>query len=381
MDRNKLSLLLLIMLLLASACSSATSASQAKETAPWPTEGWQRNTPEAVGMDSEILADMLQRIQNVHTRVDSVVIVRHGYLVLEAYNLPYEEDELHLLYSCTKSVVSSLIGLAIEQGYIESVEAPVLSFFPDHEFKHMDADKEAMTLEDVLTMSTGLDCRDSYLYDWEGLDEMWVTEDWVQYFLDLPMIHEPGTYFEYCNSATYLLSAIIQETTGMSAHAYAQQELFNPLGITETEWKVNDQGINWGFSGLYMYPTDMAKFGYLFLNEGEWEGNQLLSPEWIAASSTSHIPATLEEGYGYQWWINEDGYYMALGYRGQFIYVIPELDLVVVMVSDEDRGNFDSPGALLKKYLIPAVVSDDPLPENPEAVAEMENYVMALSSP
>ncbi len=193
------------------------------------------------------------------------------------------------------------MGIAIDEGYIEGVDQLVLDLFPERTVTNLDADKQAMTLEDVLTMSTGLGCQDSYLYRWRGLREMERSDDWVQFMLDLPMAEEPGTQFEYCNGASFLLSAIVQETTGMNALAFANEHLFGPLGIIDVQWLSNPQGITIGWSDLYLTPHDMAKIGYLYLNEGWWDGEQVVSADWVEASTREHISAkTLQDGYGYQ---------------------------------------------------------------------------------
>jgi metal-dependent hydrolase (beta-lactamase superfamily II)/CubicO group peptidase (beta-lactamase class C family) len=356
-------------------------AKQETGRVPWPTEGWQTSTPEEQGVDSEGLATMLASIQEQDYPIDAVLVVRHGVLVLDAYRYPARPDSRHVVYSCTKSVVSALVGIALARGYIESTDQPLLSFFPDRQVAHPDARKDAMTLEDVLTMSTGLQCEDSYLYRWRGIQEMERSDDWVQFMLDLPMVEEPGTRFEYCNGASFLLSAIIQETTGQSALAFAQEYLFGPLGIEEVAWGSNPQGITIGWSDLHLRPHDMAKIGYLYLNGGRWQEGQLVPTAWVEASTSNHIPATLQDGYGYQWWIDDDGYYMALGYAGQFIFVVPELDMVVVFASDLPESDFYVPEQLLRSYVIPAVASTEPLPGNPVGLEHLTSLTQALANP
>ena len=322
----------------------------------WPTDGWQTSTPEEQGMDSEKLADMLTFIQDEDYNIDSVTIVRNGYLVTDANFYPFQPDSKHIIHSCTKSVVSALIGIAIEQGYIENEQVPVLDLFPERTVANLTAEKEAMTLEDVLNMATGLDCQDSYLYRWRGLNEMRQSQDWVQYVLDLPMAEEPGKKFEYCNGASFLLSAIIQETTGMTAFEFAEENLFSPLGISDVIWPTNPQGISIGWGELSMRPHDMAKIGYLFLNDGWWQDEQVVPVSWVEASTRKHISSrTLEDGYGYQWWVNDSGMFMALGYRGQYIVVVPEEELVVVFTSDLDDSSFFVPRDLITDYILPAV--------------------------
>ena len=374
----KRSLLLCVAVTLLAACAQATP----QAVSHWPTEGWRTSTPEEQGIDSEMLADMLGAIRNERYDIDSVLVVRHGHMVLDAYIHPFGPDQRHTIHSCTKSIVSALIGIAIDKGYIGGADQAVLDILPDRSAANLDANKEAMTLEDVLTMSTGLKCRDSYLYGWRGLNEMRASEDWVQFVLDLPMAEEPGIRFEYCNSASFLLSAIIQETTGTSAAAFAEKYLFGPLGISDVVWPSNLQGINIGWGELRMRPHDMARIGYLYLNAGQWDGKQVVPAGWVEASTRKHVSArTLQNGYGYQWWIHPSGMYMALGYAGQYIVVVPQKDMVVVFTSDLSERQFFVPQELLDDFILPAAKSSKPLPENPDGVALFESLIKALASP
>ena len=332
-------------------------------------------------MDSEMLADMLDTIQERNYNIDSVSVIRNGYMVADAYIHPFSPDSRHIIHSCTKSIISALIGIAIEEGYIESVEQPVLDFFPGRTVANLDANKKAMTLERLLTMTSGLNCRDSYLYRWRGLHQMEQSQDWVQFMLDLPMAEAPGTRFEYCNGASFLLSAIIQETAGMSALVFAEEHLFGPLGISDVEWPSNPQGITIGWGELRMRPQDMAKIGYLYLNEGQWDGKQIVPPAWVEASTRKHISATLQDGYGYQWWVADHDVYMALGYAGQFIFVVPEQALVVAFTSDLEERDFYVPQRLLNDFIIPAAKSPTALPDNPDGVALLEARIKALAGP
>ena len=382
-------LLLLIAAVLVIGCTSTTSTPELVPPSPsdsaayWPTQAWEASTPEQQGMDSETLAEMLELIEKSDYGMDSVVIVRNGFLVLDAKIYPFATfmDTKHNIFSCTKSVVSALIGIAIDEGYIEGVDQPLLDFFPDLSAANLSGGKQAMTLEHLLTMTTGLECRDSYLYDWDGLRLMMASDDWVQYMLDLPMIQAPGTRFEYCNGASFLLSAIIQETTGMPAINFAAEHLFTPLGIQEVGWDSNPQGINLGYGEMEMQPRDMAKIGYLYLNKGLWDGEQIVSTQWVEASTRQHIPATLQEGYGYQWWVDDSGIYMALGYGGQYIVVVPEKELVVVFVSDLAEVDFYLPDQLLHMYILPAAKSSRPLPENSQGVARLISSLNDLTRP
>jgi CubicO group peptidase (beta-lactamase class C family) len=357
---------------------TATPASVSARELPdyWPIGGWRTSTPEEQGIDSEKLADMLAHIQEQALDIDSVTVIRNGTMVLDATLGLFPPDSKHIIHSCTKSIISALIGIAIDQGYIESVQQPVQDLFPERSVANLTADKEAMTLEHVLMMATGLNCRDSYLYRWRGLNKMRQSPDWVQFVLDLPMAEEPGTRFEYCNSASFLLSAIIQETTGMTALEFARENLFAPLGISDVAWPANPQGINIGWGELRLRPHDMAKIGYLYLNQGMWDGEQVIPSAWIRASTREHISAeTLQDGYGYQWWIDASGVYMALGYAGQYIVVLPEKDMVVVFTSDLPENHFFVPNILTESFIIPAAASAEALPPNPDGVARLQALI------
>jgi CubicO group peptidase (beta-lactamase class C family) len=357
-----------------------TTSSNPTTTPPWPTEAWGYASPESQGMDSNVLVEMLQSIENEGIDIEALVVVRNGSIVLDATVFPFSifPDARHNVYSCTKSVVSILIGIAIDKGYIEGVDQLVLSFFPEKSIANMDARKETMTLEHLLTMSAGLNCRDSYLYRWDGLQQMMSSPNWVQFMLDLPMAEEPGSHFEYCNGASFLLSAILQEATGVNAWQFAKDHLFRPLGITDVQWPSNPQGISIGYSDLELRPEDMAKIGYLYLNDGVWDGEQIVSSAWVQASTHKYISATLQEGYGYQWWVDVSGIYMALGYSGQYITVVPEEDLVVVFVSDLAEADFYVPDQFLHRYILPSIKSSEPLPEDPRATTLLRLYQQAL---
>jgi len=319
----------------------------------WPTDGWRYAHPSEVGMDADTLDAMVEDIRRSGLGVDSAMVVKDGYVVLDEYFGAYEEDELHIIYSCTKSVVSTLIGVAIDEGLIEGTDALLLDLFPDVQPENLDEWKRSITLRDMLMMSAGFDARDSWLYEWEGLDEMHEADDAVQYVLDLPMAFEPGSRFEYTNGVSHLLSCLITEKAGVSAAEYAEEHLFNRLGITEYRWTADNRGRSWGYNSLYLTPHSMAKIGHLFLNEGKWDGTQVVPREWVEEATRHRIDANLRDGYGYQWWVDDDGYYLALGYKGQFIFVIPDHDVVAVFTSSTPE-TFDYSIQLPERFIIPA---------------------------
>ena len=317
----------------------------------WPTHGWKEKKPEDVGLDSELISSMMEDIENSGLDYDGLIVVHKGVIVAEKYYYIYQEKSLHETYSVTKSVISALVGIALQQGCIESIEDPVLAYFPDREFLNMDDQKESLTIKDFLTMSSGL------AYD---PDAMYASPDWAQYTLDEPLIYSPGESWFYSNGGPQVLSALISQSCEMDTLEFADQYLFNPLGITNYRWERNAEGNPNGSMGLELTPRDMAKFGYLYLHDGIWDGEQILPPDWVELSSLRYhqVPDLLEPWnlyYGFLWWIHGDGYYAARGYKGQFIYLAPESDLVVVITANIADKDFVQPQKLIRDYLIPAV--------------------------
>jgi CubicO group peptidase (beta-lactamase class C family) len=368
-------------------------------TCGWPTGGWQTSTPEEQGIDSEILLEMFEyfpRNQLDHGML-SLLIIRNGCLVMEAYFHPYRADLRTDLWSCTKSVSSMLIGIALAQGHIESLEQPVLDFFPGETFQNVDEFKRSMNVKDLLTMRAGLDWPEAmYPYDDQRnlVLRMIDSDNWVHFVLDRRMIHEPGLYYEYNTGASHLLSAIIQQSTGVSTTVFAQETLFDPLGISDLDWLRDPQGIASGGHGLLLTPRDMAKLGYLYLRQGEWDGEQIVPAEWVKASIQPHtsmfsnVDSRYELAYGYQWWVLPDlnlyeaDSFGAIGYQGQFIFVVPEKDIVVVLTQwDSRRGHIntlDSALWYLTRFALYAAKSDTPLPPNPEGVTRLQAEIEAV---
>jgi CubicO group peptidase (beta-lactamase class C family) len=330
--------------------SAAPSRSAASE-AYWPTDGWRTSAPEDQGMDAGKISRALERIAQEGWAFHSLLIVRNGYLVSETYFASHSESRLHAQYSCTKSVVSTLVGIAIDKGYIEGVEQPLTDLFPDLDYGNPDPRKERMTLEDVLTMRTGLDWPE----DDPAFNALYRSTDWVRFMLSLPMAAAPGTTFNYCSGCSHLLSAAVQRTTGMATTAFAGRYLFEPLGIDDSSWETNPQGTAIGGWGLNLTPRDMAKLGYLYLREGLWDGTQIVSAAWVETATQKHADTgdTLLD-YGYQWWIYPSlKAYTALGLYGQTIFVIPELDLIVVATAQLE--SHDPVFELIEDFIVPAV--------------------------
>jgi CubicO group peptidase (beta-lactamase class C family) len=318
--------------------------------ADWPTTEWSTSSPEAQGLDSQKLAEMLAAIDEQQPDLHSLLIIRNGYLVSENYFGSYQPDTRHQLYSVTKSFIATLIGIALDQGYIKGIDQRIVDFFPGSTFDNLDEQKSAMTLEDTLTMRTGL--------AWEEGDPayraLYMSPDWVKYMLDEPMDSAPGTQFNYCSGCSHLLSAIVQETTEMNPRDFADQVLFKPLGITNVRWDTNGAGTPIGGWGLQLTPRDMAKLGYLYLRHGQWDGQQIVPAQWVDDATRSHTATDGDLGYGYQWWTYPSlKAYTALGRGGQTIFVIPEFDLIVVTTAE--MGGHEEIFQLIQQYILPAV--------------------------
>ena len=371
-------ILLILIIFISLSLMPGCPAQVGQEPDYWPTEGWRTATPESQGMDSSLLLNMMEVIWERGIKIDSVTVVRNGYIVLDAYGYPRIAKDEPPIHSCSKSITSALIGIAIDQGFINGVDQPILEFFPDRVAENLDANKMAMTLENVLTMATGLECRDSFHYNWRGLNEMKASDDWVQFMIDLPMAEAPGTRFEYCNGATYLLSAILQKQTGMNALSFAEKHLFGPLGVSDIRWEENSEGVSHGYGGVWMMPHDMAKFGYLYLNNGVWDGRRIISAKWIKASTRKHVlptqPGSLS-GYGYQWWTTDSGDFTAIGYGGQYIFVVPDKKLVVVFTSSLYNEGPHIPMGFLYSNILPSIQSDQSLLDNPDSQKTINSLV------
>lgn len=361
----------------------ATAAAETSDSGPqrdyWPTDGWITTTPEEQGMPSAALANMLEQIEAREYAIDSVTIIRNGYLVLDATFYPFPPDTKHIIHSCTKSVVGTLVGMLIEDGLITSVDQAVVDLLPTAAPEDVDDLKAAITVADLLTMSTGLRCQDSYLYGWVGLNQMRGSDDWAAHVLGLEMSEEPGTRFEYCNGSSHLLSRIISEVSGVPALEYATETLFLPLGIDDVSWPANAAGVNHGWGDMRLRPRDMAKFGFLYLNDGWWDGEQLLPEGWVKHATTAHINAgTLNDSYGYQWWIDESTY-SALGFGGQYIIVAPSIDTVAVFTSGLPGDEFEVPRDLFDRYVVEAIVGEDPLPIDETANERTHELIAAAA--
>lgn len=328
----------------------------------YPTKEWRKSIPEVQGMDSTQLADLFNEINESYPSVNSTIVIRNGYIVAEMYRNGYSADIKQYIYSATKSILSGLVGIAYDQGLV-SLDEKITDIFSNRNIRELEERKKKITVEHLLMMREGLDQADHITYG-----ELLTSDDPVQFILDLPMREEPGLTLNYNSSNSHLLSAIIQEKSGMTTTDFAQRYLFEPLGI-QNYYFADLQGVALGSNGLMMTPRDVAKIGELYLNDGEWEGKQILSKDWIKASTTTNFDdKLLRSFYGYHWYIDEfqgQPVYYAAGSFGQYLFIVPELDIVAVFTAGKDSPvGFESLIDLVEPYIMDAVVSDEMIKEN-----------------
>lgn len=333
----------------------------------WPTDDWQSCKPEEVGMSSEKLAELNEEIAillDLHVDIHGVLVIKNGYIVAEQYySDDYTKDSLHPIYSCTKSITSALMGIAIDQGYIADTEEKLLDFFTEYDIQNMTAEKENITLKHALTMSAGFEWYEmEYSYEDERNSyNQWVQSDnRVKFVLDRPMAAAPGDEFSYNTGLSHLLSAVIQKSTSIRTDSFAITNLFSPIGIKEFSWFIEPHGIPTGGHGMQLKPRDMAKFAYLYMKNGNWNGKQVVPESWVTESTKPWIQRKYipEFYYGFQWWVKPENYYVAVGYSGQWIYVVPDLDLIVVFTNAYDEEDYlqrSMPERLMNAYILPAV--------------------------
>jgi CubicO group peptidase (beta-lactamase class C family) len=335
-------------------------------------DGWQTSSLEAEGIDSVIIKEMIAKIldgdiDNIH----GVLIVKNGKLVLEEYFDGFDRDTKHHIFSASKSVTSILVGIAMDQKKLSGVDTNVYEWFQDYEGTKWIDQRYDIKLKHLLTMTAGIDWSG---WDYPGYDsrnptrKMMNSNDWIKYVLNREVSDPPGSRYVYNNGLTMLLGEIVRKSIGTDADKFAEKNLFAPLGITDHSWDKGPNGVLNTAGGLSLKPRDMAKIGYLFLHNGQWNERQIVSQEWVNESVKDHVNqfTLFGSGYGYQWWcgkskINDQVIeaFFAAGHGGQYIFVCPALDCAVVVTSKwvgNPLGEF-RPQMLLVNHILPAMLS------------------------
>ncbi len=293
-------------------------------------------------------------------KIKDVIVVHQGVVKWKWHDK--QTDRAGAIYSCTKSILSALLGIAMQQGYITSLNQPIADYFDDIR-NSADERKRSIRIKHLLTMTAGL--------DWPEFDKpywkMKRTKDWVDFIVNQPMAHKPGEVFTYNSGASHLLSAILTRTTELSAAEYAELHLFKRLGFRRSRWN-SSGGISEGGAGLHLTALDMAKFGQLYLQKGRWNGEQLIPSSWIDSSTSihhkgfQHYEPPIFGEYGYHWWVSSKEHngvascYFAKGFGGQYIFVVPSLDLVAVIRREaDDKNSAIASKRLLLEHIIPVI--------------------------
>jgi CubicO group peptidase (beta-lactamase class C family) len=328
-------------------------------------------------MDSAVLSRTMRDIGAEGKRLHSLLVVRNGCLVIEAYWPPYRRDQKHYLNSATKSILSALVGIAVHDGTLHEDDF-VSSHLPDYVRADGDPRTGTIRLRQLLTMSSGISW--SQAASENTSDQMGHSADWVRFIFDRPMAAEPGSVTNYSNGDSHVLSAVLQRATGKTALDFARTRLFQPLGIEDVAWDADPQGRSIGSAALQMRPVDMAKVGVLYMKDGEFERRRILDPEWVRKSLTGQVKMPTRGGvadYGYYWWLYpERRMFEAWGGAGQRISVLRDVGVVVVMTADIPDDIPRSPlAARLVEDVRESVKSSGRLPGNPSAVADLQRSI------
>ena len=336
-----------------------------------------RSTPESQGVSSRLVTDFLNAIDTGSVEFHSFMFIRHGKVVAEGWWSPYGKGYKHIMYSASKTFTATAVGLAISEKKLRLTDK-VISFFPASVPDTLSQYMKDMTVRDLLMMSTGQDVE----------PRRGQNDDWIRSFLLKAPTDKPGTVFRYNNTATFMLSSIVQQVTGETVFDYLHPRIFKPLGISGIDWDLNPQGINLGMIGLRLKTEDMAKFGQLLLQKGKWEGKQLIPKEWIAEATSykiksqggnEKIPAEINDwfqGYCYQMWRGRHNTVRLDGMAGQFVILMPDQDAVVILTANAQ--NTQKELDLVWNYLLPSIKSNNPLPEDQEALTQLRKKEESL---
>jgi CubicO group peptidase (beta-lactamase class C family) len=333
---------------------------------------WKTSTPEEQGLKSSFLTDMLTEIKNNELRIRSIIIIRNRHLVLESYVHPYDSGISHDVKSVSKSIISSLAGIALRENIIKSLDQNVYDFFPEYS----SIPKKKIRLRHLLMMASGLEL------DENGpiMEKILSQNNLIEATLSQPAIEKAGEQFNYCTFNTHVMSGILTRASGIGLLELSNKYLFEPLGIKNVYWLKDEQGYYFGGDKLWLTPRDMAKFGYLFLNKGKWEDKQIIPVEWVIESTKNKFHNFNDSGYsgyGYGWWLNEKESYCARGFGGQIISVYPQWNMVVVFTG-ADNYQWQT---LSNKYIIPSISDKYRLPPDVTTQELLKKLIQELKNP
>ena len=316
----------------------------------------------------------LDAIKSINQEFHSLMILRHGYVIAEGWWRPYSSEHKQQLYSLSKSFTGTAVGLAVEAGLL-TVDDPVIRFFQDMLPAVISENLVALKVRHLLSMSVG-HAKDSILI----LEASLPGVPWEKTFLEQPVVFKPGSQFMYNSGASFMLSSIVKRVSGQTAQDYLQSRLYHPLNITNVTWGANFEGVNMGASHLRMPTEDIAKFGQLYLQNGVWNGKQIISKEWVKEASSKQMSngnndSSWGYGYGFQFWLNPPGGYRGDGAFGQYSMILPQLDAVVAITS-ESISTKDTM-QIVWDVLLPEM-KDKPLTKNTVDHSQLQQELKAL---
>ncbi len=326
-------------------------------------DGWKTNHLKSMASDTTRLYAFFNQLINQEHQLHSVLLIKDKQLIVEEYFNGYDLTKIHDLRSVNKSIRSILLGIAIDEGLIADINDPISKYLKSHEpGKNLDNRKNQITIGHLITMSAGWDCNDWDKKSKGQEDRVYKKEDWIQYTLDLPLINDPGAVSTYCSMGVIILAEIISQASGLSIDEFADQYLLEPLGIEKLKWgHTAEKDIIPSGKRLHLTPRDLAKIGLLVLNEGSWNGRQIVSAKWIREATTTKTSIT-GVAYGYLWWnipfmVNGETFVskIATGNGGQYLMIVPELDMVAVFTGGAFNSQEDKlPFAVMKDVLLPS---------------------------
>jgi len=330
----------IFMLFMLAGCGPSTAALAAVDYTPLSRDDWQVSTPEEQGLDPLLVAELYHNAAKLET-IYSLLVVKNGRLIAENYFNEGSVEQQYNIQSATKSYFSALVGIALDQGCLSSVDQKMMDFFPEYADQITDPRKAQITIQHLLQMRSGYPWEESHPDLWEAFFE---NGDWLPLIVHFPLVNDPGTEFHYSNFTTYLLGVIVARACDTDLREFAEQNLFSPTNTELGEmWQ---DSFGYYYINLHVTARDAARFGQLYLDDGEYEGNRIISADWVHGSLQTYSKNASDyrvgrnyqdNGYGYQWWSARSGehhYNLALGHGGQVIALLDELDMVIVVTGD-----------------------------------------------
>ena len=348
-------------------CGPSTEDLEAVEYTPLPGDDWKVSTPEEQGLDPMLVAELYYNAAELET-LYGLLVIKNGYLIAEGYFNEGSVEQVSNRQSTTKSFTSALVGIALDQGYLSSLDQKMMEFFPEFAGQITDPRKEQITIRDMLQMRVGYPFEE---HEPPYMDILFFSDNWhhLPHLVDFPLTSDPGTEFGYSNLTSHLLGVIVARACDADLKSYAQENLFAPINAEVGDWYPDADNYNFGSMGIFVTARDMAKFGSLYLNDGEYEGKQVLSVDWVRDSLQRYSEGMnfsgwwwqskygyfSDLGYGYQWWsarVGDHHFNYASGHGGNYIVLLDELDMIIVTTADplehiEMNGSWKHEGAII----------------------------------